>query len=229
MIRLLLAALLVACAPGCSRLNNDCQWPAEDPAPLDLREPNDSRHLVRDVELAEELSIRYGDVRWSPGPERGRGRYERCLVPLFGQIATHHKVTVDDILRTRENLADRGANLVVNVPVGIFYALIALLSIRGIYRRFSSHDELLAIAAASILVSVLVGGITVGVGRLWEGAVEIARLGNDHLSYRGLRLQWTRFPVEFFVSGVVLFWVMAFVHYWWVVRARRSRVTTSGY
>ena len=134
---------------------------------------------------------------------------------------------MDEVLRAREGLADRGLNLMANVPIGLFFGLISWFTIRQVYRRFSPQDELMAVAVACVLAAIMVGAATVGFGRLLDTAVEMARLGNDHLSYRGLRLQWTRYLSELFVFSVFLFWVVALAHAV-IRRAYRPKATASG-
>jgi hypothetical protein len=76
-------------------------------------------------------------------------------------------------------------------------------------RRFSPQEELLPYALAALLASGLVGIVTVGVGGIFEGAIEMFRVGNDHLGYRGLRLQWVQHRPELLAAAIVLFWVIA--------------------
>jgi hypothetical protein len=231
MERVLTLSLLVVGVLGCGdrSINTDCKWPAEEPRRLDLRQSSDVTHLRQDVELAEEFSIRYGDVRWSPGFARANGRDTECLMPLLGEIVSRHGVPLEVVLETRRRLGPQGVNLVVDAPIGMFYALLSWLIIRQIYRRFSFQDEMVAVVVASVMAAILVAGLTVAVGRLWEGGIEIVRIGNDHLSYRGLRLRWTRFPLEFFVSGITLFGIISFGHYWLIIRRSDPRHAKSGY
>jgi hypothetical protein len=86
----------------------------------------------------------------------------------------------------------------------------------------------LAVVVATALTSVMVAGVTVGFGRMWEGAVEIVRVGNDHPAYRGLRLAWTQHGGQLFVLGIVLFWMISLAHYW-IVQARHPRPKISRY
>src|SRR3989442_14151338 len=56
---------------GCSMrdgMNDNCEWPSEPATALDLRTPAHARHLVDDVRVAEELAIRYDDLRLAHGP-----------------------------------------------------------------------------------------------------------------------------------------------------------------
>jgi len=224
--RLLVVSMLVIGTTACANRSDDCRWPEEDALRLDLARPSDARHLRRDIELAEDLAIRYGDVRWGPGPARWQGRDAQCLMPLFDQIARRHGLAIGDVLVARAALEHKGPNLLVNVPAAAFFTLVAWLALRRIHNRFSVRDELVAIVVASLLAAFAVGGFTVAFGRMWEGVVEMARLGNDHLSYRGLRRQWIRFAPQLFVLGVFGFWVVAAAFGGWKVLARALRIAS---
>jgi len=229
MMRFLWVSLLVFGAAGCDRRNTDCQWPAEISRALDLRKPADEQHLVQDVILAEDLAVRYGDVRWPPGAERRRRRDAECLNVLFSELTGRHDVTLDAVQRARERSADKGLNLAVNVPIGIFSTLIALVAARRVRRRFAGDDERLAALLATVLVSVLVGGATMGLGALWETVIEIVRVGNTHLSYRGGRVQWGNGNGwMLFLLGVVLSWLTSLLHFW-MGRTRQRGPDESGY
>ena len=82
------AVLSLAVLAGCSNsLNTNCGWDPEPSRQLNLSTPTDARHLHQVVELAEELSIRFGDERWAPGQSRAQGREEQCFTPLLQQVA----------------------------------------------------------------------------------------------------------------------------------------------
>jgi hypothetical protein len=221
MFRSVFVLLIALPSLGCNQLNADCRWPSEDSGQLNLRDPADEQHLLSDVRIAEDLAIRYGDTRWAPGPMRWQERDGQCLNPLFGQIASRHAVTLSDVLRSRERLSERGVDLIVNLPIGVCSVLIGLFTIRRLTKRFPYGDELAANVVGTALASMMVGGITLGFGRLWEGAVEMIRIGNDHLSYRGLRLQWTQHPAELFILGVAVVWILSLACYW--ISERRDR------
>jgi hypothetical protein len=200
------ASLLTGCSNG---LNTDCEWPEEAAPFLRIHDGSDANHLRLDVELAEELSIRFGDQRWAPGPARQRGRDEQCLAPLLQHIADSHGVPLQEVLSARERIGDRGMNLGVNVPVGLVVGLLAAVLLKRIDRRFSVVDEPLAVAAGTLVAALFIGGVTVAIGRLWEAAYETIRLGNGHLSYRGLRLPWTQHAFEFAVIATAMFVVVS--------------------
>jgi hypothetical protein len=44
---------------------------------------------------------------------------------------------------------------------------------------------------------------------MWSWVVEMVRLENGHLSYRVSRLPFTRYSMELFVVGLMLFWSIA--------------------
>ena len=66
--------------------------------------------------------------------------------------------------------------------------------------------------AATAFCSVLVGGATIGAGRLGEALVETVRLGNGHLSYRGLRLPWAQHSVEYAMVAAVVFLLVSIIY-----------------
>lgn len=207
---LVVAGLLTGCSNG---LNANCEWPEESARVLRVHDESDAEHLLRDVELAEELSIRFGDERWSPGPARQRGRDEQCLAPLFQRITALHTLPLPDVVSARERIGDRGMNLAVNVPVGLVVGLLAVFLLRRIERRFSVLEEPLAVAGATVVSAVLIAGVTVATGRLWEAVFETIRLGNGHLSYRGLRLPWTQHAIEFAAIATATFVVFSIAYF----------------
>ena len=66
-----------------------------------------------------------------------------------------------------------------------------------------------------------------------EGIVTLESLVKDYLRQRhgkaGRVYLGIPHRLDRPVSGVVLFWLVAVACFWWVVRARRPRVTKSGY
>jgi hypothetical protein len=56
--------VLPMCVVGCldrARVNTRCEWDEQSVRALDLNDWSQLRHLYQDVELAEELAIRYAD------------------------------------------------------------------------------------------------------------------------------------------------------------------------
>jgi hypothetical protein len=153
---------------------------------------------------------------------RRDGRDTQCLIPLIQQITEQHSVSATDVADARERLGDRGLNLAINIPAAAFFGLISLLTLRRIGRRFSVAEEPIPVVVSVAICALLVGGLTAGFGRLWEGAFEVMRLGNDHLSYRGLRLQWTQHWLEFAAVAAGAFLVAALAHSFATIRPPRS-------
>src|SRR4029453_12201378 len=87
-------------AVGCvdhNRVNDRCEW-SESETVIDLDKARDRRHLGNDVELAEELGIRYGDsFREREGIVEERQRREQCTVVLFTPIARLHHLMMEEV------------------------------------------------------------------------------------------------------------------------------------
>jgi hypothetical protein len=210
------AFLFIGAALGCSSgQNTDCRWPDESPRILDLRVGADASHLMQDVELAEELSVRFADEsQFGPGPQRQRLRVERCYDPLVAGIMARHRVSMADVLDAQQRIGERGLNLVVNAPVAAFFGFSTLSVLRRIRRRFSGADERVAVAIASTIAAVFVAGLTTGVGTVWQMVSETIRIGNGHLGgQRGLRLPWLQHTFEYFIVTLIAFLVIAVLYH----------------
>ena len=220
--------LSLSAALGCSSgQNTECRWPDEAPRLLDLRIEDDAAHLMQDVELAEELSVRFADEsEFGPGPARQRLRVERCYNPLVAGIMTRHGVSMADVLGAQRRIGERGLNLIVNVPVAAFFSVATLLVLRNIRRRFDGAGEHVAVAAASVISAVFVAGLTTGVGRVWQMLWETIRIGNGHLGgQRGLRLPWVQHSFEYFVVALVAFLVIAALYHFRAARSVQNEMT----
>ena len=226
LLRRLPLFLSLSAALGCgSGQNTECRWPDEAPRLLDLRIDLDASHLMQDVELAEELSVRFADESGvGPGPARQRLRVERCFDPLVAGILTRHGVSMADVLGAQRRIGERGLNLVVNVPVAVLFSVVTLLVLRNIRRRFDG--EHVAVATASVISAVFVAGLTTGFGRVWQMLSEAIRIGNGHLGgQRGLRLPWVQHSFEYFVVAMVAFLVIAAVYHFRVARSVKNEMT----
>jgi hypothetical protein len=205
---IVLASVVIACSMP-DGMNDDCQWPSEPASALDVRNAAHQRHLVDDVRIAEELGIRYDDSRLALGPARAgwpRTRDE-CDTKLFNVIGTTHAVTLSDVRQARERLAARQWDPVVHVPLSAVYGLVAVATARRIRSRFP--DEKPAAIVAVLFASVVASAGLVVLGHLWAGAVEMIRVGNDHMSYRAARLGWQEHGALVFALGTVTFWLAA--------------------
>jgi hypothetical protein len=219
------AFLFIAAALGCSSgQNTDCRWPDESPRILDPRIDADASHLMQDVELAEELSVRFADQsEFGPGPQRQRLRVERCYDPLVAGIMARHGVSRADVLDAQQRIGERGLNLVVNAPVVTLFGFLTLMALRGIRRRFSGADERVAVAIASVISAVFVAGLTTGFGRVWQMVSETIRVGNGHLGgQRGLRLPWVQHTFEYFIVALIAFLVIALLYHRRAAAIRRA-------
>lgn len=216
MPRAALLTLVVVTGAACSSgQNTDCRWPEDPPRLLDLRVSSDVEHLHRDVELAEELAVRFADHSGrGPGPERQQLRVERCLEPLLAGVVSRHGVSRADVDLTQARLGERGLNLIVNIPVAAWFAVATLLTLRATRRRFAVPDETPAVVAATIASAVVLAAITTGFGRVWQMISETIRIGNGHLGgSRGFRLPWVQYSFEYFLVLMVAFLVIALVYH----------------
>jgi hypothetical protein len=197
----LVIVLVLLASSGCitrSGMNRDCRWPPESPTHLDLSNTADSRHLVIDAELIEELVDRY---RFYPG-----GDQQECRARLTDAVAGLHGVSPGDVLKARERVSDRGLNLPVYIPVGIFF-LFAVLRVRGaIARRF--ENEPVPAAITLILASVVLSGLLVVVGEFWTSILQMIRVGSQHVGGRVAQLPWRQHEREIFVIAICAFWAV---------------------
>lgn len=87
------------------------------------------------------------------------------------------------------------------------YACAAYLIARRFSRRY--HEVLWDWAAMVAYLSLAASATGVLMGETWCETMESLRLGNGHLRYRALRIPWGHHRLEFFVVGVLLFWLVA--------------------
>jgi hypothetical protein len=215
MTRASFLAVIVFVTCGCSSgQNTKCRWPDEPARVLDPNVDADAQHLMRDVELVEELSVRFADAsNLGPGSDKQRYRIERCYDPLMSALITRHGVSTADVHRAQSRIGERGLNLIVNAPVAIFFGVATIAVLRWIRRRFA-RDERLARVGATTLAGLAVPAVTVGAGRIWQMISETIRVGNGHLGgQRGLRLPWVQHSNEYFMIAVAAFALMAMLYY----------------
>jgi hypothetical protein len=224
--RRLLAIVLASLFLGaCSRregLNFECTWVPDPPTRVDLQNSSQVSHLVDDLRTAEELAMRYGDrlAGWRQveilsivtrhgglkNRELGRRSRQQCVATLLPLIASTHGVTVADLERVRPRLADRGFDLPVTIPVVLLFAYVLARFIRWIGSRFG-NDERMAWGAATLFGSIVIPAVVLAMGGAWAGAVEIVRLGNEHI---GQRARFEALLTNFLVMlgvGIVAVWI----------------------
>jgi hypothetical protein len=204
------------CAGGGSR-SLRCAWPDEAARRLDLRTNADQRHLNADARVAEELAIRYADVRRGhrSGHFSGFEEYHRtrdqCLASLAGEIANRHAISPSEVAGA-VGRRDGRLDAFVLLVFAALYAFAANRFLRRLFARFPADDPwpaLIGTAASAIGVSA-VGVILGGLGAT---IVEMIQLGDTHMSYRADRLPWSRHAVPLFVGGMILFSLIAVVRW----------------
>lgn len=213
--RLLLAisfALALSLA-GCrmpAGMNDTCDWPT---GATNLSKPPDLADLVEEVRVAEELAMRYADARYDSRAAHGRYRSE-CEARLFGTIARNHAVTLETVANAREELAKNAWDPTVHLPLAAFYVTAAIFLARAVRRRFPPDEKPAAILAA-VLGGMALGLVLMVFGHLWDGAVEMIRVGDMHMSYRVERLGWRERGNLVFATSVLVFWCLVIVSYRW--------------
>ena len=207
------------CFAGCAGRNFNCEWPQEPAAPLDPSKPGQLRHISDDALLAEDLAIRYADKRVgkSSGNFKGADEYrrtrEQCMTQLFEVIAKKHAITQEQV---RQSLLFRRTSLDIAVIVSfaVLYAFVARFVAGRIWEACPPGHGWIAGAALVLLASAVVGFLGVVTGELWALTIEGIRIGaGGHMSYRADRVPWAHHRGELFISGMILFWVIAALRY----------------
>lgn len=170
--------LLASCTPREGR-NSDCQWPPGLP-PASLRS---------DLEVAEELAIRYMDAVAGPrNPSAAAQTKNRCMTALLNALAPRHGLTAQQAYQSfgRRSLA---IDLAIYAPFALLFTLAAYF----FQRRFRSPVVAVALAVLAILLA-----------QFWASTVESFRIGTSHLSNRTLRLPASQHPLAVFAIGLAL-------------------------
>lgn len=206
---------------GCIRRegrNSDCIWPEVNARPLDPSRGGDARHLREDVELAEDLAVRYMDAQrrsQSAQPKPGGPPGEvmnTCRNSLLKQISTSHNVSPSEVVQFfgRRSLA---IDLAVILPFFLLYALATMLLAGWLLRRYPPEESMTAALVMSLLCSLAFGVGGLLLGEEWSTMAESIRVGTGHLSYRVDRLPWVQHRIGFFVLCVAVFWSAAVVRF----------------
>ena len=134
-------------------MNAGCRWPVEPSRRLDLKREADVRHLRADIEVADELVVRYRDEKGGRRPQSMLGIQVRtgssgrprdadaaeCRTRLTATITNLHSVRPEQIAVVTSQLTDRGWDPSVTVPVLMFYVLIARAAFRTLQREVQRH------------------------------------------------------------------------------------------
>jgi hypothetical protein len=199
--------LLLLFLSGCSMpagMNKDCEWPIG--ATHAVRD-----RLVADVRIAEELAMRYADTNFDSKASHGRLR-SGCEAKLFAVVTHNQRVALSDIEEARRQLDANAWDAPVHLPLIAFYVAVALILARKVPIRFP-RDETVPAAMATLFLSLVLAGVLQALGHLWDGTVEMIRLGTTHLSYRVARLGWREYSEEVFALSVVFFWCAVVLSY----------------
>jgi hypothetical protein len=196
LVPLVSAVVLAACSVR--KPDTPCEWVTS----------RSSETLLDDIKRAEDIAIRHVDAKTlGAGTLRRRETHQQCEARLFGAIADSHNITIDAVREARLQLDRRGFDWLVNLPMALLTLAGALLMTRAVRRRFP--DDRLPRIVAILVLSIGLGILVIGVGQVWAFAVEGARIGNDHLGHRGLRIMWGKHRATTFALVVLAMWVMA--------------------
>lgn len=219
------ALAFVVTSAGCINrpgMNLDCQWPTEPPRPLDLRQAEHVRHLAADIEVADELVVRFRDEKGGRRPRPWLGIQVRtrmsgtpsaeharaCRARMTDAIVATHSVTPTQVAEVTQRPTDRAADLPVTLPVLLFYGFVARVAARAVRTRFADEGRAMQLVAV-LLVSVAIAAAVVVIGGLWSGVSEIVRVGNEHLSFRASRIAWPDRALIWFLATMIGFWAFA--------------------
>ena len=214
-------AVVLLCLTACldrARVNNKCEWSPDGLRTLDLSNWPQQRHLYADVELAEELAIRYADAKYQERTgfyghggliDGGRLR-DSCMASLERSVAQAHGLTVQQVEQARVRgyrnpFWDTG----VLLSFAGVYGLLAWLLARALSRRIPAEEGWLAVAAP-MLVSLPISVLAYQFFAIWGGVLETFRLGNGHISsYRSAKPPWPQHSFALVIGGVVIFLIIA--------------------
>jgi len=202
----------LSCVPR-QRLNETCTWTGDAPAALDLRRRSDVRHLQTDVEVAEELGVRYGDsFRRQQGIVVERERWVACTDATFAEIARIHGVSRVDIEQARGHRNVTYDLAIVILPMALLGLALADSGARRSHRRFPGGEEVPRLVATMVAVVVL----TIAwyqIGSMWSFVAESYRLRDAHVSFRASYVPWTHHAVIVLMCGAAAFALVARVRY----------------
>jgi hypothetical protein len=231
----LVVIVLSVCVTGCldrTRVNAQCEWSPESTSALDLTDWSKQLHLYKDVELAEELAIRYADTVHKERfgfdghgglIENGRLR-DRCMAALMSAIAARHDLPLGRVEQARaRGYRDARWDLGVLLSFACLFGLFAWIIAWAISRRFPV-DEGWPALITPLLASVPIGIAALQLFTLWGAGLEAFRLGNGHVSsYRAAKSPWPAHSAALLIAGVTVFLLIAGLHYWLETRRHRQR------
>jgi hypothetical protein len=210
-------ALVCGACSGGPAINPHCDWPDEPHTLLDLQRGGDRRHLGADVRRAEQIAIRYADLKRGhrsgryQGPDEYHRTREQCFAGLSETIASHHgidRAQVTAIVGQRDERLDA----IVLLLFAALYAFAVNGFVRQLFVRFPPDEKWPALAGAAAGAPV-VSAAGVILGSLGATIVEMIQIGDTHMSYRVERLPWSRQWLPLFVGGVIVFSLIAAIRW----------------
>ncbi len=199
---------------GCVRRegrNSDCQWPRT----LEPRAANaNHRDLTADLEFAEELAIRYMEAHYGPRDLAAAAKAKNhCMGLLLEEIGKERGITAKEAF-TSFGKRNGAADIAMNLPFLLLYALAADFAIRRLVARYPPGEGWMTSIAMLLLASMALGAMGLMVGQQWSELAESIRVGSTHLSVRGSRLPVNKHPGEAFALAVALFLGIAVLRSW---------------
>lgn len=205
-----IASTVAGCMPA-ERINRSCEWTGDVGGA-------DRAHLIEDVRVAQDLSIRYGDSVagriWNATNRSGR---TRCTEASFEEIMRRHHVSraeLDGLVGARDLWLDF---LTVMLPMALLFTAVSRLVIRNVASGYDADDRAILVGVLAVFTPIA-AAIGVGLAQIWGIVVEEARLRSDHISYRAANTPMHEHKWLALAVGVAIFLGLATVE----VR-RRSR------
>lgn len=207
--RALLGTLVLS--SGCldaTRLNSRCDWVGDSAFAVDMANPDHWDHLKRDVRIAGENAVRYGDVA-GRNIALESARLDACLDSLYARIEVAHGVTRSTI-STAARMRDWGIDTVLVWAPSAFAFMIAahFLIGRALQRRAvpaASWERAVMLMWLGLSVSV----VGVGFAHLWGWIVDDWRLRTGHMSFRAAYLPVGMYWWQAYLGALGLFAAVA--------------------
>lgn len=197
-------------ALGCmdvSRVNSECRWTDGPARRLDLTRGADREHLRVDVQVANELMVRFGDVHYRNRPDMARPLREQCIGALTDTIVATHGVTRADVHAAGSWRVWWADALAVYLPMALLIAFAMAQIVRRVCRSFDSGDRAIAMGSVALLAP-LVALVGMGVTQFWSFSVESWFLRDGHVSNRASFIPvvahgWWTYGVALAICAVV--------------------------
>lgn len=179
---LVVTMLLAGCIDQ-SRVNDTCVWLDGVTGPLDLSTRGGREHLRADVEIANELMVRYGDAHVRHRPDLERPYRDSCMRAITGTIIARHRVTPSQIAAAERDRLWWADALFVFFPMAILTVVATDRVTQRVTRGFGSDERTIAaimVGALALVIAVL----SLGATNIWAFVFEGWRLRDGHVSNR---------------------------------------------